>query len=134
MKKHIVLVDDDKDELFIFVEALSILGVSHKCTWANNGEQALSQLQYLVPDFIFLDINLPGMNGFQLLPKIRQDTKLAQVPVILYSNGVDERTAEKYTALGATICLKKPDSVTLLAKALSSIIEGHTFAPSSNLL
>jgi len=128
MKKHILLVDDDKDELFIFVEALAMTGIPHKCTWAKNGEQALSQLQYLVPDFVFLDINLPGMNGLQILLKIRQNTRLARLPVILYSNGIDDRTAEKYTALGATACLKKPDSVTLLASALSSMIEEHVHA------
>lgn len=123
MKTHILLVDDDRDELAIFIEALDATGIEYKCTWAKSGEQALSQLQYITPHFIFLDLNLPGMNGFETLGAIKKMPLLTTTPVVLYSNGMTEDAVNKGMALGATGCLQKPDSIPLLAQALQSLFK-----------
>jgi len=123
MKKHILLVDDDRDELNIFVEALNATGVPYKCTWAKDGQQALSQLEYLTPDFVFLDLNIPGMDGFETLRKIMQLPRAAEFKVAMYSNGMQPEASAKALMLGASYCIKKPDSLAGLVTILQELIE-----------
>lgn len=66
MKKHILLVDDDKDEAMLFNEALKNVPGSFKCTYASSGLHALEMLNYIQPDFIFINFNMPVMNGADL--------------------------------------------------------------------
>ncbi len=63
MKKHILLIDDDVDELKIFNDALEELPGNFKCTYASNAYQAMDMLKFIHPHFIFIDYNLPAMNG-----------------------------------------------------------------------
>jgi DNA-binding NtrC family response regulator len=74
MKKHILLIDDDRDELTIFMDALADVPGSFKCTYASSASQGLQMLQYLHPDFIFIDYNLPPTNGLRLLSEIKKET------------------------------------------------------------
>jgi len=122
MKKHILLVDDDRDELNIFVEALNRTGISYKITWAHDGEQAISQLQYLTPDFVFLDLNMPGMDGFDTLRRIVQQSRSASFKIVMYSNGMTQDASTKAMMLGASYCIKKTDTITGLAEILQDIL------------
>jgi len=121
MKKYILLIDDDKDELEIFSEALDEIKVQMSCIQSTSATAALSLLNYLVPDCIFLDIKMPGMNGFECLEEIKKIESLSDVPVILYSNWVTEETSEKAIEAGAAACIKKPDEINALAKVLEGI-------------
>jgi len=123
MKKHILLVDDDRDELNIFVEALNHTGINYKITWAHDGAQALSQLQYLTPDFVFLDMNMPGLDGFDTLRRIVQQPRPAPLKVVMYSNGMTPETSAKAMLLGASYCIKKTDTIAALTDILHNILE-----------
>ena len=83
MKKHIFLIDDDYDELRIFSDALKDLPGRYTCTYANEAPKALNMLKYLRPDIIFIDYNLPGLNGIELLEEIRQQADLVPASIIL---------------------------------------------------
>ncbi|MDO6430563.1 response regulator [Flavitalea sp. BT771] len=122
MKKHILLIDDDQDELTLFVEALNKVNIPYKCTWAKDGEQALQQLTYLTPDIIFLDINLPGMSGFECLAAIKQRARLQVCPVILHSTNMTADCRDKGIKLGAAACLAKSDTPSELAGILEELI------------
>lgn len=123
MKKHILLVDDDRDELNIFAEALNRTGIPYKITWAHDGEQALSQLQYLTPDFVFLDLNMPGLDGFDTLRRIVQQPRLSSLKTVMYSNGMTPEACAKAMLLGASYCIKKTDTIDELTGILNKILE-----------
>src|SRR5882762_7867987 len=100
MKKHILLIDDDEDEVIMLTDALKQVNMPYKCTWAKSGEQAVSQLAYLTPDLIFLDINMPGMNGFECLAAIKQVPRLQSIPVVLHSSAMSEDYRRRGMELG----------------------------------
>jgi CheY-like chemotaxis protein len=124
MKKHVLLVDDDKDELFLFNEALKEVPGSFKCTYASSGEQALEMLNYLQPDYIFIDFNLPVMDGVGILTEIRKDKRISDIPVFLYSSSITKDINSAALFLGATGCIRKPNSIGMMTMVLKSILSG----------
>ena len=126
MKKHIFLVEDDKDDMLFFMEILQQLPVSTKCTWAQSGEQALQQLAYLSPDVIVLDFSLPGMNGLECLEAIRSSPRLQAVPVVMNSSTFSDEVRLKALVLGVSACLDKSVSNRELTRILASILGGIT--------
>ena len=125
MKLHILIIDDDKDELTIFLEALKKIPLEDgfKCTYANSPEQAFEMLRYLVPDFIFVDQNMPHTDGFYFLRNIRNNENLRETKVFLYSTAITQEDIGRAIALGASDCVKKTNSVNDLTIILKLIFE-----------
>jgi len=121
MQKYILLIDDDEDEMDIFSEALDEIQNPMSCIQSTSASAAMSVLNYLIPDFIFLDLNMPGINGLRCLEEIRKVKNLTDVPVILYSNFVNEDTFKKAIEAGAAACIKKPKKIDTLAEILKEI-------------
>jgi len=122
MEKMILLIDDDEDEFEVFREALHEAQFACHCIFAKTAEQALNLLYYTVPDFIFLDYNMPRINGLNCLSKIKQITNLRDVPVILYSTGMTEELSKNAISLGAHLCIKKPNQFQTLARILRQVL------------
>ena len=122
MKKHILLIDDDVDELKIFMDALHDVPGSFKCTYAANAAQGLDMLKYLHPNYMFVDFNLPVMNGIDLLTEIRKDPKLDEIPVFLYSTTITPQTKVMAMHLGAAGCIEKPSSVGMMRSVLCNVL------------
>lgn len=124
MKQHILLIDDDKDELIIFMDALKELPYEdgYKCTYASSPSQAMDMLKYLIPDFIFVDMNMPGMSGIEVLTALRRQKRLDQSKVYLYSNKIDDKIAENVMSTGATGCIPKTSSIHELREELTSVL------------
>ena len=122
MKKHILLIDDDKDELIIFMDALR--KVPHddgfKCTFAGSARQAIEMLKYLVPDYIFSDFNMHEMNGIELLRYIKEQQTLKKTELCLYSGHIDAETARKAAMIGAH-CIQKSGTIASLVRNLSRL-------------
>ena len=118
MKKHFFVIDDDVEDIQLITAALGCLNADCKCTWARSGEQAVKQLQYLKPDIIFIDYQMPGMNGIQCLQAIKDLPNCKQVPIILHSSNMDEQLRRQAMQLGAYACLQKPDSLDRLMTVL----------------
>ena len=109
----LLLVDDDEDDRKLFFEAAVEVDKEIKCIAAVNGQEALQYLSDAAnpaPDFIFLDLRMPGLSGQQTLEEIRKDTRLASVPVIVYTTSRDEKESEMLKKLGATHFMSKPVS------------------------
>lgn len=123
MKKHILLIDDDKDELALFLDALRGLEKADgfKCTYASNPKQALDMLKYLVPDFIFVDFNMPEMNGLELLSVIAREKRLNESKKFLYSVHIDEASRTVATFLNVS-CMIKANTLNELTLCLQEII------------
>jgi CheY-like chemotaxis protein len=97
------LIEDDEDDQELFQTALGEVASTTECVVSMSADKALVTLRKMdvLPDFIFLDLNLPGMNGFQFLQEIKQDTHLKSVPVIIHSTTTEKSEILKCKALGA---------------------------------
>jgi CheY-like chemotaxis protein len=123
MKKHIMVIDDDRDELSLFLDALKGVNTQDgfKCTYAGSGTHAIEMLKFLVPDYIFVDYNMPAMNGIDFLQHIHDKPVMQHTKLFLYSTYIDDQTRNAASKLGAAGCLKKENSILSLTKMLSSI-------------
>src|ERR1041384_4215132 len=84
-KIQILLSDDDKDDCFLFREALSELPHQTHLEIVNDGEQLMNYLHEhadRLPDVLFLDLNMPRKNGFECLSEIKHNDKLSSLPVV----------------------------------------------------
>lgn len=102
--KICLLVDDDPDDQEVFTTALNDVCASAKCVVALDGDRALEILHNdeTIPDFIFLDLNMPRMNGFEFLAAIKKSKVLKDIPVIVYSTTSQPTQIDQVKKLGAT--------------------------------
>ena len=120
--KQILLVDDDEDELDIFKEALGNVSIPLNCLYAQNPETAIQILWEVVPDYMFVDLNMPRINGLQFMAQDKVKSCIQKTASILYTNGADEAVCVKAKRLGALACIKKPDSIEKLTKILNILV------------
>lgn len=132
MNKYILLIDDDEEELEIFSEALNEIKTPMSCIQSRSATAAMNVLGYLMPDYIFLDLNMPGIDGLKCLDEIKKTRELYNVPVILYSHTITHETSEKAFEAGAAACIKKPSTVHTLAGILQEIFSAN--GPLKNVL
>jgi CheY-like chemotaxis protein len=121
---RILLIDDDKDDQTLFCEAIKIISPQIQCDIASNGEEGLRMLNSYsqLPRLVFLDINMPIMDGKETLNAVKTNPKLKALSVIVYStsNRIDE--IEKFTAMGVGF-ITKPNRFEELVEVLSKPIK-----------
>ncbi|MCE3228186.1 MAG: response regulator receiver protein [Bacteroidetes bacterium] len=103
-KKICLLVEDDIDDQELFDLCLKKTGKNVICSKCNNGAEALNLLKSdpdYVPDVIFLDVNMPKMNGLECLQKIREMTRFNNTRIFVYSTTSDNMIEKKSKDLGA---------------------------------
>ena len=124
LSKICLLVDDDDDDREIFCMALSETDPSIKCLTANDAMEALKMLKdpTFVPDYIFLDLNMPLMGGKECLVEIRKRSHLVNVPVIIYTTSASQKDVEDTLEAGATSFITKPPQIAVLAERLSEVL------------
>jgi CheY-like chemotaxis protein len=122
--KRIFIIDDDVEDQEIFMEAVKEVDSSIACFASTNGEQALEQLAHrsIHPDLIFLDLNMPKLNGKQVLAKIKNIPTAKNIPVIMYSTSFAPRDLEEIRHVGAVHHLLKPSRFDDLCIALRELI------------
>lgn len=122
------LVDDDTDDQDIFFWAIENISSSIRCITSLDGQRALESLapdQNFLPDFIFLDLNMPKINGLQCLKEIKEMNHLNQVPVIIYTTSDNPRDQKETLAMGASSFLTKTSDLDALTVALAEIFNTH---------
>ncbi len=134
--EHILVVDDDEDDQMLFKEALKQINSLVNCEIAFNGAEALAKLKTMpVPDIIFLDLNMPVMNGFECLRAIKKEQIFQDIPVIIFTTANDNATIEQSRKLGATAFFHKPidfnNLLNKLQQLLTSTPSDTTEQPSS---
>jgi CheY-like chemotaxis protein len=128
MPKLIMLIDDDEDDVLFFMDALQEIDPTLRLTTASNGEEALQMLLAPgtpIPDYIFLDMNMPLVNGRECLIRIRQADSLSAVPVIIYSTSTGRIEAAELIRLGASYYLTKPFRFSEMIKSIRFILSGE---------
>jgi len=135
LTKNIFLVDDDMDDQLFFTEALNEIDSSINCTIANNGKQALELLKNVnqLPELLFLDLNMPFMNGYECLSQLKNETRLSKIPIVIFTTSNDPRDAEITHQLGADVFLSKPNEYNQLRIKLERILN-LDFSGSSNFV
>ena len=120
----ILNIDDDPEDLEIFYKAVKTVNPLAKCLLARDAKEALNILRdAIVPDYIFLDIHMPRMDGKTTLAELRQNRKLEDVPVVMYSTRIDPSETEEYAALGANQFLNKHNDFRGLCDSLESLLK-----------
>lgn len=129
MTKHPVkiflLADDDRDDRDLFSEALAALDPEIVCQGVEDGKQALKLLATAParPAIIFVDINMPVMNGWDFLRKLKSDEQYLNIPVVVYSTSSREKDREIAHELGAVCFVTKPDNFKMVKGMLEVVLE-----------
>jgi CheY-like chemotaxis protein len=124
--KHIVLADDDREDLELFQDALKNNCPQVKVTTAEDGGELLSVLNDIsLPDVIVLDLNMPRVNGKDCLKAIRKNNKFQQVPVIVYSTSSAKKDREECLSFGANYYVTKPGSVEAISILVKKLCNGE---------
>ena len=126
-----LLIDDDSDDQEIFGMALAKVSMSIGCIVANDGHEAIEKLHNdgsFIPDLIFLDLNMPRMNGIQCLREIRKLVRLQDVPVIVYSTSSELKDFMESKQLGANDYLTKQSSLSALISKLTEVFKKYNYS------
>ncbi len=110
---HILLVEDNPADVRLMREALSAGEVPKVIHVARTGDEADAYLSGTepVPDLVFLDLNLPGKHGLEVLADIRRQPRLAPLPVIIFSSSETEEDVRRAYAASANCYVAKPGSL-----------------------
>jgi len=125
-QRQCFLIDNDEDDREIFGLALREIDQNINCIAALNGIHALELLAKdpaLAPAVVFIDMNMPMMNGTQCLQAIRKMDRFQQTPVYMLSTSSDPFIMEEARRLGANDFLVKPSSFTDWITLLSAVFQ-----------
>jgi CheY-like chemotaxis protein len=126
----ILNIDDDKDDRAMFCMALERIDPEIQCIEIESGEDAVEMLlnSSFTPDFIFMDINMPRMNGYECVKEIHQYPKLKNTTIVMFSSTFNPRDQVEFGMLGLKYLLKTSNLKSLvesLRKLIGSkLVEG----------
>lgn len=126
MEKKIqcLLVEDDIDDQEIFTMCLRKIDKNIECRISNNGVEAITLLNSndsYIPDFIFMDVNMPKMNGIECLKKVKEMERLKKAKVFMYSTTSEKSVLSQSKELGADEFIVKPAKAQILKEKLATI-------------
>ena len=122
---NILLADDDTDDCSFFKDALERMSLDTSLHVVNDGEQLMSYLQMsstVLPDVLFLDLNMHRKNGFECLEEIKNSTSLKRLPVIVFSTSFDQERVDLLYKSGAQYFMRKPAIFSQLLIAISQAL------------
>lgn len=121
-KKHkILIVDDEETNLKLMSTILK--SQDYTIEMARNGEEALVKTKEFAPDLIFLDIMMPGMDGFEVCRKLRQDPSSEQIPVVMVTALTDRESRIKSLEAGANDFISKPIDITEIKVRAENLVK-----------
>lgn len=122
--KKILLVDDDEDDQEIFLDIVNEFEGIKDCAVANNGLEALDYLDQAdtLPDIIFLDLNMPIMDGKQCLAALMKQNRLNHIPVVIFSTSSNPGDIADTKQLGAKGFITKPTNFDKLRTQLGQLL------------
>ena len=121
----VFLIDDDIDDQEIFEMALKEVQPLAQCIFADDGIFALEKLKTdasFLPHVIFIDINMPRMNGVQCLSEIKRSSRFHHIPAFMYSTSAESTIVEECLKIGASGFIKKEIYLEDLQKQLTQVL------------
>ena len=113
---RILLIEDNPADVFLIKEALRTHGIDYRLQWFSDGEEALNHIETLnefsiPPELILLDLNLPKVDGKEVLAYIRRNPRLVNTPVAVLTSSDSPHDRRETASLGATCYIKKPPTL-----------------------
>ncbi|RVT72247.1 response regulator [Flavobacterium sufflavum] len=121
----ITLADDDEDDRMFFTDAFEELKINTVVNTVNDGVALMNFLnaaETVLPNIIFLDLNMPLKSGIECLKEIKADSKFKDIVIAIYSTSSSEEDIENTFVLGANIYIKKPNNFGKLKEILSEVV------------
>ncbi|NDF12112.1 MAG: response regulator [Proteobacteria bacterium] len=126
---HILLVEDNKDDYEATLRSLKKNHFINPVHWCKSGSDALDYLHgrgaykgtTSRPDLILLDLNMPGIDGRQVLMEIKSHKELKSIPVVILTTSADAKDVEQCYAIGASTYIQKPVSFEGLTEAIHTM-------------
>ncbi|MBI2863747.1 MAG: response regulator [Chloroflexi bacterium] len=130
-RQHILLVEDNPDDVKLTLRALDKARISNKVVVVVDGAEALEYLNGTgkhagrdprdLPQVILLDLKLPGMNGIEVLQRIRSNDQTKLLPVVILTTSSEERDMIEAYSLGANSYIRKPVDFQQFAEAVQHL-------------
>jgi|ERR1700722_17600686 len=127
----ILLVEDNIDDFESTQRSFKKNHFVNPIQWCQSGQDALNYLRregnyaggngVAAPGLIFLDLNMPGLDGRQVLKIIKEDSRTKQIPVVILTTSADPRDVDQCYAMGASTYIQKPVSFEGLVNAVSTM-------------
>ncbi|NML22453.1 response regulator [Pseudoflavitalea sp. G-6-1-2] len=124
--KRLLIIDDDYDDSILFMNAVKEVDDTIVCYEARDGRQALEMLNNIdnpLPDFIFLDLRMPGYSGEKCLIEIKNRERLKNIPVIIYTTSKNVEESIQLKAMGACHFMTKPRNSAEIYYMVSIVLE-----------
>lgn len=121
----ITLADDDEDDRLFFTDAFEELKINTVVNTVNDGVALMNFLnapETILPNIIFLDLNMPLKSGIECLKEIKANPKFKDIVIAIYSTSSSEEDIENTFVLGANIYIKKPSHFGKLKEVLSEVV------------
>ncbi|OJW84960.1 MAG: hypothetical protein BGO69_10475 [Bacteroidetes bacterium 46-16] len=121
---NIFYTDDDADDQDIFREAVKEINEEIYIFTQNNGDELMAMLRNPPPSphMVFLDLNMPVKNGFEVLRDIRRSERFRDMPIVIFSTSSERESIARTRELGATLYITKPESYQDLKKVLHDVL------------
>lgn len=121
---HILLVEDNQDDYEATIRSLKKSHLVNPVHWCKNGQDAMDYLHRKnieKPGIILLDLNMPGIDGRQVLQKIKEDKNLKSIPVVVLTTSSDSQDVDHCYSIGASTYIQKPVSFDGLTEAIRTM-------------
>lgn len=123
---RIMVIDDNMDAADSFSMLLQIIG--HETRVEHSGTAALAAVEQWTPDVVFLDIGLPGMNGYEVLSRLRERPALSGTAVVAITGWGSPEDRRRAEAAGFAAHLTKPADMADVERLLATLAAGHEAA------
>jgi len=130
-KKIILLVEDNPDDELLAIRALKKNNIMNEVVIARDGVEALDYLfgtgvyaerdMNVMPQVILLDLNLPKVNGLEVLKRLRSDERTKLLPVVILTSSKEDRDLTECYRLGANSYIRKPVDFTQFTEAIKQL-------------
>ncbi len=121
----LLLIDDDEDDRDFFKMAVEEVAYPVHCELAPSAQHGLDLLaqKQFSPDFIFLDLNMPGIDGRACLKELKSNAHTQTIPVVVFSTSSEHRDVEETKKMGAMYFMTKPIGVHQLVISINTFLK-----------
>ena len=127
--QNIILAEDDEDDKYIFADALKEIDEKIKVEYVTDGNKLMNLLQHFLPDILFLDLDMPHKNGLECLVEIRNNSRLKDLPVVVFSSTTRPDNIQTAYEMGAHLFLIKSSNFKDYKEALKTIMRLSWYKP-----
>lgn len=131
MEMKVLIIDDDREDVELLCEIMREVDSMITCVTLTDSTLSMNQLAAIVPPpaMIFLDINMPLMNGYEILSAIRSDSRHSDTAVVMLSTTMSSQEEMRLKLMGAQYAFRKPSSYEAFLSLIRSVFITRTIEP-----